>query len=172
MNRTSKNNIFRVFAVAALAFTLSACGGGGGGDSASPGSPSNPIPASATVSGVAAIGAPIVGGSVSLKCASGATASAVTGADGTWQASIKNGDAPCVIRVSGGQADGKPLDAPLHSMIVQPGQANITPLTDLMVGIVTIPLEVKTFGKRATLVRNVSAYAFSLMAAFVIGAVM
>ena len=42
----------------------------------------------------------------------------------------------------------------------------------MMVGIVTIPLEVKTFGKRATLVRNVSAYAFSLMAAFVIGAVM
>lgn len=135
MNRTSKNNTFRIFAAAALAFALSACGGGGGGDSSSGGS--TPAPSSATVSGVAAIGAPIVGGSVSLKCASGATASAVTGADGTWQASIKNGDAPCVIRVSGGQADGKPLDAPLHSMIVQPGQANITPLTDLMVGIVT-----------------------------------
>ena len=41
--------------------------------------------------------------------------------------------------------------------------------TLMMVGIVTMPLEIKTFGKRATLVRNLSAYAFSLIAALVIG---
>ncbi len=44
--------------------------------------------------------------------------------------------------------------------------------TLMMVGIVTMPLEIKTFGKRATLVRNISAYAFSLVAALVIGVVL
>ena len=44
--------------------------------------------------------------------------------------------------------------------------------TLMMVGIVTMPLEMKTFGKRATVVRNISAYAFSLIAALVIGVVL
>ena len=44
--------------------------------------------------------------------------------------------------------------------------------TLMMVGIVTLPMEIKTFGKRATLVRNISAYAFSLIAALVIGVVL
>ena len=44
--------------------------------------------------------------------------------------------------------------------------------TLMMVGIVTMPLEVTTFGKRATIIRNVSAFVFSLIAAFVIGMVM
>ena len=44
--------------------------------------------------------------------------------------------------------------------------------TLMMVGIVTMPLEMKTFGKRATVVRNLSAFLFSLVAAFVIGVVL
>lgn len=44
--------------------------------------------------------------------------------------------------------------------------------TLMMVGIVTMPLEMKTFGKRATIVRNASAFVFSLIAAFVIGVVL
>lgn len=44
--------------------------------------------------------------------------------------------------------------------------------TLMMVGVVTMPLEIKTFGKRATLVRNISAYAFSLVAALVIGVIL
>ena len=44
--------------------------------------------------------------------------------------------------------------------------------TLMMVGIVTMPLEMKTFGKRATIVRNVSAFVFSLIAAYVIGVVL
>lgn len=44
--------------------------------------------------------------------------------------------------------------------------------TLMMVGIVTLPLEFKTFGKRATIVRNVSAFVFSLIAALVIGVVL
>ncbi|NLI22790.1 MAG: permease [Clostridiales bacterium] len=43
--------------------------------------------------------------------------------------------------------------------------------TLMMVGIVTIPMEMKTFGRRATIVRNVSAYLFSLAVALVMGVV-
>lgn len=44
--------------------------------------------------------------------------------------------------------------------------------TLMMVGIVTMPLEIKTFGKRAAIIRNVSAFVFSLIVAFVMGVVL
>ena len=44
--------------------------------------------------------------------------------------------------------------------------------TLMMVGIVTLPLEIKTFGKRAAMIRNIAAFVFSLIAAFVIGVVL
>ncbi|MDD3092993.1 MAG: permease [Clostridia bacterium] len=42
----------------------------------------------------------------------------------------------------------------------------------MMVGIITLPLEIKTFGKKAAVIRNVSAYAFSLIAALIIGVIL
>lgn len=42
----------------------------------------------------------------------------------------------------------------------------------MMVGVVTMPLEMKHFGKKATLLRNALAFAFSFVAALVIGKVM
>ena len=44
--------------------------------------------------------------------------------------------------------------------------------TLMMVGIVTLPLEIKTFGKRAAVIRNIAALVFSLISAFVIGVVL
>lgn len=44
--------------------------------------------------------------------------------------------------------------------------------TLMMVGIVTLPLEIKTFGKRAALIRNIAAFLFSLVAALAIGVVL
>ncbi len=44
--------------------------------------------------------------------------------------------------------------------------------TLMMVGIITIPVEIKTFGKKVTLVRNASAFVFSLLVAFVMGVVL
>ena len=43
--------------------------------------------------------------------------------------------------------------------------------TLMMVGIVTIPVEMKYFGKRLTLWRNVLAFIFSLLIAFIVGKV-
>ncbi|MWL88592.1 hypothetical protein [Cupriavidus sp. SW-Y-13] len=113
---------------------LTACGGGGGDGSNTGG---NPAPVLTTATGVAAIGAPIVGGNVELKCASGATASAATDANGVWTASLKATDYPCVTRIAGGQANSQALASPLHSVVSAPGIANITPLTDLIVGILS-----------------------------------
>lgn len=44
--------------------------------------------------------------------------------------------------------------------------------TLMMVGIVTIPVEIKYFGKKATIIRNVSAFVFSLVVAFAMGVLM
>jgi uncharacterized membrane protein YraQ (UPF0718 family) len=44
--------------------------------------------------------------------------------------------------------------------------------TLMMVGIVTIPVEIKYFGKKATIIRNGVAFLFSFIAAIVIGVVM
>lgn len=44
--------------------------------------------------------------------------------------------------------------------------------TLMMVGVVTIPMEIGYFGKKATLIRNVLALGFSFVVAFVIGMVM
>lgn len=41
--------------------------------------------------------------------------------------------------------------------------------TLMMVGIVTIPLEMKYFGKKLTIIRNVEAFVFSLIVAFTMG---
>lgn len=42
----------------------------------------------------------------------------------------------------------------------------------MMVGVVTMPLEMKHFGKKASLLRNLLAFVFAFVAAFVIGKVM
>lgn len=44
--------------------------------------------------------------------------------------------------------------------------------TLMMVGVVTLPMEFKTFGKRTAAVRNIAAFVFSLIAAAVIGVVL
>lgn len=43
--------------------------------------------------------------------------------------------------------------------------------TLMMVGIVTIPVEIKYFGKKLTILRNATAFVFSFLIAFIIGMV-
>ncbi|CAK0539521.1 cell wall surface anchor family protein [Burkholderia pseudomallei] len=107
---------------------LAACGGGGS-NSAGNGA------ASVKTTGTAAIGSPIVGGTVVLKCASGTTTSTTTGSDGSWAISLNAGDYPCVAELTRGQTNGVALTSALHSVLAAPGVSNITPLTDIMVGV-------------------------------------
>ena len=44
--------------------------------------------------------------------------------------------------------------------------------TLMMVGVVTIPIEISYFGKKATITRNISAFVFSLVVAWIIGVLM
>jgi hypothetical protein len=125
---------------------LAACGGGGGGDAAPPvaapapapaptppapaPAPTPPAPAPApdiTVAGRAAIGAGLAGATVDIKCTQG-SAQATTSASGGFSAIVSAGIAPCALRVSSGALR-------LHGYTaVANATANLTPLTDLIVG--------------------------------------
>ncbi len=64
---------------------------------------------------------------------------------------------------------------PLSASLLEKG-AGITQIavfvsTLMMVGVVTVPLEVEYFGKRVTLLRNVLSYMFSFAVALIIGMV-
>lgn len=44
--------------------------------------------------------------------------------------------------------------------------------TLMMVGVVTIPMEIDTFGKKVTIIRNLTAFVFSLFAAVLMGVIL
>lgn len=109
----------RLLATATLAASfLSACGGG---DTAG---------ATPTVSGTAATGAAIAGGSVSMSCVSGPSTSATTAPDGSYSLSVSGITFPCIARVSYGTEK-------LHSYVSAAGAANITSVTELLVAKLT-----------------------------------
>lgn len=98
--------------------TIYGCGGGGGSGSGG---------ASTVITGTAATGAAISGGTVAATCQSG-TGTATTNADGTYSLTITNGTLPCLLRVT------TSTGATLYSA-VEAGStmANITPLTQLVI---------------------------------------
>ncbi len=65
---------------------------------------------------------------------------------------------------------------PLASALLQSGagfmQIAVFISTLMMVGIVTVPVEIRYFGKKATAVRNILAFAFSYVVAIAIGVVL
>ncbi|MBK5241093.1 permease [Clostridium sp.] len=64
---------------------------------------------------------------------------------------------------------------PTAAMLLQSGagymQIGAFISTLMMVGVVTVPIEIKYFGKKLTLFRNVFAFIFSFLVAFIIGKV-
>ena len=109
-------------AVASLG--LVACGGSDDNDT-----PRQPV--ATQLSGTAAIGAPVTGAAVQVRCAATSTVlEAITNAAGVWQVSTTGQSLPCAVRVSGGNlASGQAL----HSAALDFGNVNITPLTDLII---------------------------------------
>jgi hypothetical protein len=83
-----------------------------------------------TLSGVAAVGTPIVGGNVAAVCASGSQLTATTG---SWTATLSGQTLPCALAVSGGTINGAANTTSYHSIAIAAGTVNITPLTDLLV---------------------------------------
>lgn len=111
--------------LASSALMLSACGGSGGGGGG----------AATSVSGVAATGAAIVGGTVTAICADTNTypAAAATAGSGSYTISgIPAAAFPCALEIS----YGTPAQT-LHSYATGNGTVNITPLTDLTLALAT-----------------------------------
>jgi hypothetical protein len=115
----------------ATASVLVACGGGGGGVSSTSGTPSVNT---GSLSGVAAVGTPIVNGTIKITCAGGnALAQSTTTNSGAWRTTLFGQSLPCVVQVSGGTISGAANVTPYHSIATVYGNVNITPMTDLIV---------------------------------------
>ena len=112
---------FTLGLVTAAVATLTACGGGG---SSVTGGAAN------IVTGTAATGLAIANGSVTLRCAVGATNPITTAADGSFSIDVSGLTLPCVARVA--YTDTAGLHK-LHSLVTVTGNVNITPVTDMLV---------------------------------------
>ena len=119
-----RKKLFSAATIVATSLLMTACGGGDGG---------TPAPAASTLGGTAAVGAPIVGGAVSVSCASGSAMSTTTGNTGAWQVTTAGQTLPCAVQVSGGTVAGSPNSTAYHSIAINFGTLNITPLTDLVI---------------------------------------
>ncbi len=111
---------------AAVLLALGACGGGG--DSAPAAPPGPAAPTGVGIGGTAATGAPIVGGTVTVTCASG-SGQATTAANGSYSVTLTSGVAPCLVQVSGG---GLTYYSMVATGSANPSTVNLTPLTTLM----------------------------------------
>lgn len=97
-----------------------------------------------TITGVAAVGAPIVGGEVVARCTNGrgfhGTQTVITQSDGRFTAQVEVGALPCALQVTydlqvydpvlGIMVQGR---GSLHSFAGEFGVVNITPFTDLII---------------------------------------
>ncbi len=116
----------RIALVLLTAVCLAACGGGGGGGGSTP--------TASALSGVAAVGAPIANGNISVVCATGsALATTTNSTTGAWSVAISGRTLPCAVEVSGGTINGITNTTRYHSVAIAAGTVNVTPLTDLLV---------------------------------------
>ena len=120
-------------AACAATFMLAACGGGSSSSPADPAPPVVPVvPAPATtVSGTAAVGAPITGSVVAIDSKGKVSVAVNTGAGGAFTVDVAGMTAPFFLSITG-TSGGKQVT--LNSIATAAGQTvNITPLTDLIV---------------------------------------
>lgn len=87
------------------------------------------------LTGTAAVGAPIVGGTVTAKCAGGQTFAATSTASGSYSIALPSSALPCALQISGGSIGGNPNTQSFHSFASRSGTANLSPLTDLAVAL-------------------------------------
>ncbi len=95
--------------------------------------------------------------------------SKIIGADSGWLGVLLAASVGAVTLIPGFVA------FPTAAMLLQGGagymQIGAFVSALMMVGIVTLPVEIKYFGKRVAVLRNVFAFAFSFLVAYVIGLV-
>ena len=117
-------------AACAAALLLAACGGGSSSSPADPVPPVVPPPAT-TLSGTAAVGAPISGSVVAIDSKGKVSTAVNTGAGGAFTVDVAGMTAPFFLSITG-SSGGRQVT--LNSIATAAGQTvNITPLTDLIV---------------------------------------
>lgn len=117
-------------AACAAALLLAACGGGSSSSPADPVPPVVPPPAT-TLSGTAAVGAPISGSVVAIDSKGKVSTAVNTGAGGAFTVDVAGMTAPFFLSITG-SSGGRQVT--LNSIASAAGQTvNITPLTDLIV---------------------------------------
>lgn len=124
-----KHSTLSLAIAGALALTLVGCGGS---SSESSDVISEPVPVSASFSGTAAAGLPLVG-TVTVKDALGATKTVTIGTNGAYTVDVTGMTAPFVFRAAGTVGGD---DYVIHSGATSAdinGNINITPLTDLII---------------------------------------
>lgn len=117
---------------AGLSLVLVACGGGGDGTQAAGPGGGTTAPAASTVTGSVAVGAPVSGATVTIKCENSATAiTTTTTATGSYTVEIPADSFPCALQASGGNFPAG--FSALHSFASSSNAStiNITQLTDL-----------------------------------------
>jgi hypothetical protein len=133
----------RALIAGVVGLTLSACGGSGSNSEPPPSSnqppannpppnPPPPTPTTSTFTGVAAVGAPLVG-TVTVKDALGATKTVQIGTNGSYSVDVTGMTGPFVFRAAG-TANGR--EYVVHSAAAAAdvnGTINVTQLTDLVV---------------------------------------
>ncbi|HEY0915306.1 MAG TPA: hypothetical protein VGE22_10580 [Solimonas sp.] len=92
-------------------------------------------PGPATLTGTAAFGAPVAGGTVTAKCSNGSgfPTAVTTNAQGVFSGQVAPSALPCALRVSGGNLPA--AYGSLHSLATASGRTNVTPLTDLVLAL-------------------------------------
>lgn len=122
MKKSILNGLLSILA----AISLFGCGGGGGGGGTGSSTPSSAV--NTAISGTAATGAAIAGGTVDFVCANGATGTTTTADDGTYTMNLTGVTLPCAVRVTVPTTQQK-----IYS-IVESGAttANVTPLSHIL----------------------------------------
>ena len=131
MNASTTRPMPRLLATiagAALSLVLTGCDNHGGGDTP-------PADETSTLSGTAAFGAPIAGGSVRARCRNGGgfSGNVTTGSNGQFSGQVPKAALPCALQITGGNLPAGYTR--LHSLATQAGNVNITPLTDLLLAL-------------------------------------
>ncbi len=126
-----------ISALTVTALALAGCGGGSPTITALPPAPSpaptSPSAPALSLHGFVAVGRPVAGAALTVKCSNGRTYTSASDGSGAYVVAVEAGALPCVLESSGGTVAGVTYTTKLHSVALAAGTINVTPLTDLAV---------------------------------------
>lgn len=130
--------------LAIIAFALSGCGGGSSDSSTAP-------PATPTISGVAASGAPMANASITITCADATTKTGTADANGAFSIDVTGCSGPYIVTASTQTGDATQTLVSVYPTTTTTGvTVNVTPFTN------AIAATLASDGQPATLATNIA----------------